>query len=103
MSMGQNIITGVIAGYQAVVSPLLGPRCRYHPTCSAYMSEAVAQHGVPYGLYLGLIRLLRCHPWAAGGHDPVPPHDHDHVHVHGNHHGHGHPHPSPSCNAKFER
>ncbi|MGH8970267.1 MAG: membrane protein insertion efficiency factor YidD [Actinomycetes bacterium] len=59
--------------YQLVVSPLLGPRCRFYPSCSAYAIEAIATHGALRGLYLGTRRLLRCHPWNPGGVDPVPP------------------------------
>lgn len=58
--------------YQWVVSPILGPSCRYLPTCSDYALEAVERHGALAGLWLALRRLLRCHPWAAGGYDPVP-------------------------------
>ena len=58
--------------YQWVLSPILGPSCRYLPTCSDYALEAIERHGAPAGLWLALRRLLRCHPWAAGGYDPVP-------------------------------
>lgn len=59
-------------GYQRAVSPWLGPRCRFHPSCSAYACEAVERHGVGRGLWLGLRRLARCHPFHPGGFDPVP-------------------------------
>lgn len=59
--------------YQRVISPLLGPRCQYYPSCSHYMKEAIEIHGVVLGLYYGLKRLLRCHPFCEAGHDPVPP------------------------------
>ena len=72
MNLGQRIVTGMINGYRILVSPLLGTRCRYHPTCSAYTAEAVMKRGAIRGMALGLNRLLRCHPWAVGGHDPVP-------------------------------
>ena len=62
----------VIRLYQWTISPILGPNCRYLPTCSEYTLEAVERHGALAGLWLGLRRLLRCHPWAAGGYDPVP-------------------------------
>lgn len=62
-----------IRGYQMFVSPLLGPRCRFYPSCSAYAVEAITTHGVLRGLYLAVRRLLRCHPWNPGGLDPVPP------------------------------
>ena len=58
--------------YQWTISPILGPSCRYLPTCSEYALEAVERHGALAGLWLALRRLLRCHPWAAGGYDPVP-------------------------------
>jgi putative membrane protein insertion efficiency factor len=59
--------------YQLVVSPLLGPRCRFYPSCSAYGVEALTVHGVLRGGWLATRRLLRCHPWNPGGIDPVPP------------------------------
>ena len=59
--------------YQRYISPFLGHNCRYYPSCSRYMIEAIEIHGVVKGLYLGVKRLARCHPWAAGGYDPVPP------------------------------
>jgi hypothetical protein len=63
---------GLIRLYQLAVSPLLGPRCRFHPTCSDYTREAVLRHGVLRGLSLGVRRVGRCHPWHPGGVDPVP-------------------------------
>ncbi len=65
----------LLRGYQYLISPLLGPRCRFHPSCSHYAIEALQQHGLLRGLWLTLRRLLRCHPWHPGGHDPVPPTD----------------------------
>jgi putative membrane protein insertion efficiency factor len=59
--------------YQRFVSPALGPACRYYPSCSQYAVEAIRMHGPLVGPYLALSRLLRCHPWAEGGLDPVPP------------------------------
>lgn len=59
-------------GYQLLVSPLLGPRCRYAPSCSEYFIEAITRHGAVKGGWLGLKRLLRCHPWGSSGYDPVP-------------------------------
>lgn len=59
--------------YQLVVSPLLGPRCRFYPSCSAYAVEALRAHGALRGSWLAVRRLGRCHPWNPGGPDPVPP------------------------------
>ena len=59
--------------YRLVVSPAMGPRCRFHPSCSVYALEALERHGVIRGGVLSLFRLLRCHPWGGrGGLDPVP-------------------------------
>jgi len=59
--------------YRGGISPLLGPSCRFYPTCSCYAQDAIRQHGSLRGLYLTVRRLLRCHPWNPGGYDPVPP------------------------------
>jgi uncharacterized protein len=59
--------------YRYTVSPILGPRCRFLPTCSDYALEALAEHGLLRGAALILRRLLRCHPWGGSGFDPVPP------------------------------
>ena len=59
--------------YQYLLSPLLGPSCRFTPSCSAYAIEALRQHGLVRGGWLAAGRLLRCHPWHPGGPDPVPP------------------------------
>lgn len=58
--------------YRTAISPLMGPHCRFHPSCSAFAEEAIQRFGVTRGLYLATHRILRCHPWAAGGLDPVP-------------------------------
>lgn len=58
--------------YQIVISPLLPATCRYQPTCSHYMVDALKKHGLFKGLYLGIKRILRCHPWGGNGYDPVP-------------------------------
>jgi len=66
-------LVGLIRGYQLVVSPLLGRRCRYYPTCSAYAIEAIRVHGPLRGCLLGAWRVLRCNPFSNGRLDPVPP------------------------------
>ena len=66
------ILRGLIRGYQLVVAPILGPRCRHLPSCSEYTSEAIAVHGPVRGGWLGLRRILRCNPWGTSGYDPVP-------------------------------
>lgn len=58
--------------YKKIISPLLPCACRYTPTCSEYMIQAISIHGIWKGLYLGIKRLLRCHPWGGCGDDPVP-------------------------------
>ncbi len=61
-----------IRWYQRAISPLLGPACRYEPTCSHYTLQAVERFGAARGIWIGARRLLRCQPWSAGGYDPVP-------------------------------
>ncbi|MDF2536378.1 MAG: hypothetical protein K0R18_2540 [Bacillales bacterium] len=58
--------------YQLAISPYLGPRCRFHPTCSAYGYEAISRYGAIKGGYLTVRRILKCHPFHSGGFDPVP-------------------------------
>ena len=58
--------------YQILVSPILGPNCRYHPTCSQYSIEAINKHGPFKGTWLAIKRISSCHPWGGSGHDPVP-------------------------------
>ncbi|TAG07304.1 MAG: membrane protein insertion efficiency factor YidD [Cytophagia bacterium] len=58
--------------YQLIISPWLPNACRFHPTCSQYMIEAIQKHGVLKGGWLGLKRISKCHPWGKSGHDPVP-------------------------------
>jgi len=67
----QWIVIRVLRLYQIAVSPLLPSACRFHPTCSEYMRQAVDRHGVLKGTWMGLRRLGRCHPFHAGGFDPV--------------------------------
>lgn len=62
----------LIRGYQLLVSPLLGNHCRFYPSCSQYAIEAIDRFGVLRGGFLAVRRLSRCHPWHAGGFDPVP-------------------------------
>ena len=62
----------VIRGYQLVISPMLGPRCRFYPSCSHYAQEALQTHGLRRGGSLALRRISRCHPWHPGGVDTVP-------------------------------
>lgn len=64
----KRLAIALVRFYQYLISPLLGPRCRFHPSCSHYTVEALDKHG----LWLSLRRLLRCHPWHPGGYDPVP-------------------------------
>jgi putative membrane protein insertion efficiency factor len=61
---------GLVRLYQWTISPLLGPRCRFQPTCSTYFVESVVKYGVVRGSWRGLRRLCRCHPWSPGGYDP---------------------------------
>ena len=71
----------LIRAYQLALSPLLGPNCRYYPTCSQYAIEAIETHGSLRGAWLAIKRISRCHPWHEGGFDPVPgrclKHSHD--------------------------
>lgn len=72
-SFGTKLLVGVIRFYQMAISPLIGPRCRFTPTCSCYGIEALKTHGVAKGCWLTGKRILKCHPLNAGGYDPVPP------------------------------
>ena len=68
-----RVLMLLLTGYRRFVSPLLGPRCRFYPSCGAYALEAVQVHGALRGTWLAARRLSRCHPFHAGGLDPVPP------------------------------
>ena len=67
------VLSSLLAGYRRWLSPLLGPSCRFEPTCSRYATEALRQHPIHRAVGLTTWRLLRCQPWCRGGHDPVPP------------------------------
>jgi hypothetical protein len=66
------LLLAAVQAYRLLLSPLLGPSCRYEPSCSAYALEAIANHGPWRGTWLALRRVLRCHPLRPGGYDPVP-------------------------------
>ena len=68
-----GVLLGLLKGYKYAISPWLPPACRFEPSCADYSAQAIARHGVLRGVYLGVRRLLRCHPWHVGGIDPVPP------------------------------
>jgi putative membrane protein insertion efficiency factor len=68
----RRVLSLLLRGYQLAISPLLGPSCRFHPTCSEYAQEAIMKHGVVRGVWLATRRLARCHPWHPGGIDQVP-------------------------------
>jgi putative membrane protein insertion efficiency factor len=72
----RDVICWFIRAYQLCISPWLGSRCRFYPSCSHYAFDAVREHGSLRGSWLALSRLLRCHPFHRGGYDPVP-HAHD--------------------------
>lgn len=67
----QTVILSVLRGYKHWVSPMLPSACRFHPTCSEYMMDAVSKYGAARGVWMGLRRLARCHPLNPGGLDPV--------------------------------
>ena len=73
LSPGARILIGLVRAYQLVLSPLLGPRCRFQPTCSHYAIEAFRRFGMIKGSWLAVKRVLKCHPLNPGGDDPVPP------------------------------
>ena len=68
----RRVAVVVVRGYQYVISPMLGQRCRFYPTCSEYACQAIERYGIAKGSWLGIKRISRCHPWHSGGVDPVP-------------------------------
>ena len=70
--MAAGLVLVAIRGYQLVLSPVLGPACRFYPSCSEYTAQAIQKYGFGKGVYLGVRRLLRCHPFHPGGFDPLP-------------------------------
>jgi putative membrane protein insertion efficiency factor len=71
-SAAQRALVGTVRLYRLLLSPWLGSACRFEPTCSVYAIGALEAHGAAVGSYLAAKRVLRCHPWCPGGHDPVP-------------------------------
>lgn len=67
------LLIGVVRGYRLLLSPWLGNQCRFEPTCSKYAMDALQTHGSWRGSWMSAHRIVRCNPWCAGGHDPVPP------------------------------
>jgi uncharacterized protein len=70
----KHVLILLVRGYQLMISPYFPSSCKYTPTCSHYAIGALRSHGAIKGFWLSVTRILRCHPWAEGGHDPVPPH-----------------------------
>ena len=71
-NVGEVCALGLIKAYQYGIRPMLGPRCRFSPSCSEYTADAIGVYGVLRGSAMGAMRLAKCHPWHAGGYDPVP-------------------------------
>ena len=67
-----RLLVALVGAYRRLVSPLLGQRCRFHPSCSAYAQEALTRYGAARGSWLALRRIVRCQPFHPGGYDPVP-------------------------------
>lgn len=67
----KKIVIGMVRIYQKIISPLFPPTCRFYPTCSAYFIQAVEKYGVIKGSFLGIKRILKCHPFNPGGYDPL--------------------------------
>lgn len=74
----KTLLIWIVRAYRLVLSPMLGQNCRFYPSCSGYAIEALQTHGALRGSWLAARRLGRCHPWHAGGVDPVPPNRHKH-------------------------
>ena len=72
-TLAARLLIVPVTGYRRFISPLLPPVCRFYPSCSEYALEALRTHGAARGLWLAIRRLARCHPFNAGGYDPVPP------------------------------
>ena len=72
-TLAARLLIVPVTGYRRFISPLLSPVCRFYPSCSEYALEALRTHGAVRGLWLAIRRLARCHPFNAGGYDPVPP------------------------------
>ena len=70
----QSLLVALVKAYRLLLSPWLGAGCRFEPTCSVYSLRSLERHGAAMGSYLTVVRLARCHPWCAGGADPVPSH-----------------------------
>lgn len=78
----RNVAVALLVAYRFAISPLYGEVCRYYPSCSRYSLIAMGERGLVVGTWLTARRLVRCHPWAAGGIDDVPRSDQQHFHVH---------------------
>ena len=76
LAVPQRAALTLLRGYKLLLSPLFTGACRFHPSCSTYMAEAIRTHGVVEGVWLGVRRLARCHPLGSSGFDPVPPRRH---------------------------
>ncbi|HWH44220.1 MAG TPA: membrane protein insertion efficiency factor YidD [Thermoleophilaceae bacterium] len=69
--LARRLVLAPLRAYQRALSPLVGARCKYHPSCSEYAAQAIREHGVMRGFVLAAWRILRCNPWSHGGVDPV--------------------------------
>lgn len=72
MNIMARLLIWMIKGYQLMLSPYFGQQCRFYPTCSQYALDSINKHGAIVGAYYSVRRLFCCHPWHAGGHDPIP-------------------------------